>query len=457
MPQQDSLDRIDTYIDEHLEETIAKLARLVGQPSVAAQNLGITECADLVATMLREHGHKAEIMPSGGNPVVYGENCGRGGRTLLFYCHYDVQPAEPFELWDSPPFELTRRGDRLYGRGIGDDKGHLTARMAAAEAVQAVLGDLPCNIKFIIEGEEEIGSDNLPPFIEQHQGRLAADACVWEFGSVDYDGAPMQYLGMRGICYVELSVRTINRDAHSGMAGSILANAAWRLAWALNTLKDQNEHILVPHHYDSVVPPTARDLELLAALPDHSADILKLYDAKGFLKGMTGGPEFRRAEVFEPTCTICGLSSGYEGPGSKTVLPATAMAKVDFRLVPNQTPEEVLANLRSHLDLHGFNDIEITYLGGGRPAKTDPDHPFIKLVNDTAEAVYGKKTVVWPMAGGSGPNYPFVHVLNLPVAMAGISYPGGQAHAPNEHIRMDDFVKGIKHTAHIIEAFGRMA
>lgn len=456
MATPDTLARIDAYIDSHMEETIAKLARLVAQPSVAAQNLGIAECADLVASMLREQGHQAEIMPTAGNPVVYGENCGHGGKTLLFYCHYDVQPAEPFELWDSPPFELTRRGDNLYGRGIGDDKGHLVARLAAVEAVQAVLGELPCDLKFIIEGEEEIGSVNLPPFIEQQRQKLAADACVWEFGSVDYDGAPVQYLGMRGICYVELRVRTLNRDAHSGMAGSILANAAWRLVWALNTLKDQNERILIPGHYDSVIPPTERDMELLAALPDHAANILAQFEAQGFLKGMTGGTELRRAEVFEPTCTICGLSSGYEGAGSKTVLPSTAMAKIDFRLAPNQTGDEVIAHLRKHLDAHGFQDIEITYLGGGRPARTDPDHPFIQLVNDTAEEVYGKKTVVWPMAGGSGPNYPFVHVLKLPVAMAGIGYPGGQAHAPNEHIRMNDFVKGIKHTAHIIEAFGRM-
>ncbi len=455
MADGDLLARLDSYIDEHVEDFIQALGRLVAQPSVAAQNAGIAECADLVASLLGEHGHRAEIMPSDGNPVVYGESDGRGERTLLFYLHYDVQPAEPLDLWESPPFTLARRGDRLFARGVGDDKGHIIARLAAASAVRHVMGELPCRIKWIIEGEEEIGSVNLPPFIEKHREKLAADACVWEFGSVDHDGAPVQYLGMRGICYVELSVQTLSRDGHSGMVGSILPNAAWRLVWALSTLKDRQERIQIAGHTDSVRPPSERDLALLAALPDQSTALLEMFGAPGFLNGMVGGPELRRAEVFVPTCTICGLESGYQGAGSKTVLPAAARAKIDFRLVPDQTPEEVLSNLRRHLDAQGFEDIEITYLGGGRPAKCDPDDPFIQLVNRTAEDTYGRPPVIWPMAGGSGPNYPFVHVLNVPVAMAGISYPGGQAHAPNEHIRLDDFVKGIKHTARIIEAFGR--
>jgi acetylornithine deacetylase/succinyl-diaminopimelate desuccinylase-like protein len=452
----ETLAQIDAYIESHMDSTIDALRRLVAQPSVAAQNLGIVECSQLVAEMLRERGHTADIMPSDGNPVVVGRTQGQGDKTLMFYLHYDVQPAEPFELWDSPPWELTQRDGKLFGRGSGDDKGHIITRLAAVEAVRAVMGELPCQLKWVIEGEEEIGSVHLPPFIEQHKDLLAADACVWEFGAIDHNDAPIQYLGMRGICYVELSVQKLNRDAHSGMVGSILANAAWRLVWALNTLKDQNEHILIPGHYDSVVGPSPRDLELLEKLPDQSAEILATFEAEGFLNGMVGGPDLRRQEVFVPTCTIAGLTSGYQGPGSKTIVPAAASAKVDFRLVPDQTPEEVLSNLRKHLDANGFDDIEITYLGGGRPAQTDFDHPFIQLVLDTAEETYGKASVVSPMVGGSGPNYPFVHVLGLPVAMAGISYPHGAAHSPNEHIRIDDFVKGIKHTARIIEAYGRM-
>ncbi|MEW5988844.1 MAG: M20/M25/M40 family metallo-hydrolase, partial [Chloroflexota bacterium] len=415
------LSQIDTYIDQHLDNFVADLARLCNQPSVSAQNLGIQECAQLVATMLQEKGYEAEVLPTAGHPIVFGEarrsSEGAMGlaKTLLFYVHYDVQPPEPLELWESPPFELTRRGDNLYARGAADDKGHVVARLAAVEAVRTILGELPCHVKFVVEGEEELGSPNIGPFIEQHQERLAADACVWEFGGVDHTGASTQYLGMRGICYVELSVATASQDAHSGLAGSIFPNAAWRLVWALNSLKDSQERIQIPGFYDHVRPPSERDLALLAALPEEADVLQAMYGLRGFLKGLTGGVELRRAAVFEPTCTICGLDSGYQGPGSKTVLPAKAAAKVDFRLVPDQTPEEVLAKLRTHLDAQGFEDVAITYLGGTRPARTDPDHPFVELAIATATRVYGRPPVIYPLVGGSGPNHPFIHVLKLPV------------------------------------------
>ena len=361
-----------------------------------------------------------------------------------------------FDLWESPPFELTQRDGKAYGRGIGDDKGHIVTRLAALDAVRAVTGEYPTNIKFVIEGEEEIGSPNLPPFIDKHADKLAADACLWEFGSVDDEDRPIQFLGMRGICYVELVVRTAVRDAHSGMVGSVLENAAWRLTWALSTLKDREEHIRIDGFYDNAHPPTDRDMELLAAIPEEIDFLRERYEVDEFLNGMTGGAEFRKAQVFVPTCTINGIKTGYQDEGAKTVLPAEALAKIDFRLIPDQTPEEVVDQLRTHLDSHGFEDIEIRYLGGGRPARTDPDHPFIKLVDRTAEEAFGKPIVSWPMVGGSGPNYPFVHVLNLPVAMAGISHPDGRAHAPNENIRLDLFNKGIKHSARIMLGFGEM-
>ncbi|MCA9958047.1 MAG: M20/M25/M40 family metallo-hydrolase [Anaerolineales bacterium] len=454
--EQDVLTKIDAYIERTQDYWLEQLARLCAQPSVSAQNYGIAECADLVATMLQEQGFRAEVMPSNGYPVVYGEGNGRSDKTLLFYLHYDVQPPEPLELWDSPPFEMTRKGDTFYARGISDDKGHIIARLAALAAVKEALGELPCNVKFVIEGEEEVGSPNMPAFVEDHQQKLAADACIWEFGGVDYDGNPAQSLGMRGICYVELSVQTAVKDAHSGLGGSIFPNAAWRLVWALNTLKDDNEQILIPGFYDDVVAPSARDLELLQLLPDHAPNLLETYKLKGFLGGVEGGLDLKQQAVFTPTCTICGLNSGYQGVGTKTVLPAKAMAKVDFRLVPNQRPDDIVAKLRAHLDTHGFSDVTVTLLGGGRPAKVDPDHPFVRLANETATAVYGKTPLVEPIVGGSGPNYPFIHVLGLPVVSAGIGYPDSQVHAPNENMRLDYFLKGIQHTARIIEGFARM-
>ncbi len=295
---------------------------------------------------------------------------------------------------------------------------------------------------------------HLHDFVRDHAELLAADACVWEFGGVDHRERPMQYLGLRGICYVELSVETANQDVHSGTGGSIFPNAAWRLVWALNTLKGPDERIRIPGFYDAVRPPSPRDRELMAALPEVSEEYRQRYGLDHFLKGLTGGVELRMAEVFEPTCTICGLTSGYQGPGSKTVLPAQASAKVDFRLVPDQTPEEVLRLLRAHLDAQGFQDVQMTLLGGEAPGRTDPDDPFVKLVVDTSAEVYAEPMQIVPMVGGSGPNHVFLEYLKLPVVTAGVGHPGAQAHAPNENMRLDLYLKGAKHIARIIQAMG---
>ena len=446
--------RINNYLDTHLDKSITELSRLVTQPSVSAQNWGLTECADLVADMLHARGFDIQIITTDGAPVVFGERSGRSDKTLLIYNHYDVQPPEPLDLWDSPPFEPSLREGKLYGRGVADDKGPIVSRLLAIDAMLEQDGELPCNIKFIIEGEEETSSVHLHDFVEHNQELLAADACVWEFGGVDHRETPMQYLGLRGICYVELSVETAKVDTHSGTGGSIFPNAAWRLVWALRSLKGSDGRIRIPGFYDLVKQPSLRDRQFMAELPEVAAEYKERYGVKYFLMGMTGGVDLRIAEVFEPTCTICGLTSGYQGPGSKTVLPARASAKVDFRLVPDQHPLEILDQLRIHLDNQGFDDIQIEYLGGEPPARTDPDDPFVKLVVETAEPVYGHPMQIVPMVGGSGPSYPFVHLLELPVVTAGPGYPGSLAHAPNENLRLDLYLKHAKHMVHILKAFG---
>lgn len=444
---------IDARILETLDYWIDQLGRLCGQPSVSAQHLGIDECADLTATMLREQGYLAEILPTGGNPVVFGEGAGRSDRTLLFYNHYDVQPPEPLDLWETPPFTLTRVGDTLRARGVSDDKGQLITRMAAAAAVRDVLGELPLRLKFMVEGEEEVGSPNIPGAISMYKDKLAADGCIWEFGGVDYSGRPEQTLGMRGLCYVELAVETAALDCHSGLGGSLIPNAAWRLVWALSTIKDVDERICIPGFYRNALPATERDLAYLAAQPDESVNLLETYGVDAFLGGMTGGTELRRAAVFEPTATINGLTSGYQGPGAKTVLPAQASAKIDFRLVPDQTPEEIIPLLRAHLDAEGFGDVAVRYVAGVMPARTDPDHPFVQLSIKAAEDTYGMTPIVEPLIGGSGPMHPFIHVLGLPVVTSGCGYPESRVHAPNENIRIPDFINGIRHTARIITRF----
>jgi acetylornithine deacetylase/succinyl-diaminopimelate desuccinylase-like protein len=449
-----NIEKIEQYLETHMDESIAELSRFCKQPSVAAQNWGLAECARMASDMLKARGFEVELTSTEGAPVVYAERQGRSNKTLLFYNHYDVQPPEPLELWDSPPFEPTLRDGKLFARGVSDDKGHLVSRLFAIDAILAVDGELPCNVKFVVEGEEEVSSIHLKDFVLSHVDQLKADGCIWEFGGVDHREVPIQHLGLRGICYVELSVETAKIDVHSGTGGSIFPNAAWRLVWALNSLKGPDEHIRLPGHYDNVRPPSQRDKELFAALPEVADEYKTRYGIDHFLKGLTGGVELRLAEVFEPTCTICGLTSGYQGEGSKTVLPARASAKVDFRLVPDQTPAQVLAALRTHLDNEGFLDVQVKFLGGEEPARTDPDDPFVALVIETARPVYGQPMQIVPMSGGSGPNHAFVHNLHVPVASAGIGYPGSQGHAPNENIRLDLYLKGARHIARILKEFG---
>jgi acetylornithine deacetylase/succinyl-diaminopimelate desuccinylase-like protein len=445
--------KADAFLASNLDASLRELGRLVAQPSISAQNFGLTECASLVADMLRARGFDAAIHPTAGAPVVVAERKGKSDKTLLFYNHYDVQPPEPLELWESPPFEPQIRDGKMYGRGVSDDKGHLVARLFALDALLAE-GELPCNVKFIVEGEEEAASVNLAKFIHEHTNLLKADACIWEFGGVDHTDTPMQYLGLRGIQYVELTVDLLSTDVHSGTGGSIFPNAAWRLVWALNSLKGADEKILIPGFYNNIQPPSQRDRELFAALPDVADEYKSRYGVPYFLKGIKGGEELKIEEVFSPTCTICGLTSGYQGPGSKTVLPARASAKVDFRLIPDQEPKDILQKLRAHLDSKGFTDVKITDLGGDAPARTDPDDPFIKLVVDAAKDVYEKPMILVPLVGGSGPNHPFVHELGLPVATAGMGYPDTRTHAPNENIRIDLYLKHARHMARVVRKFG---
>lgn len=447
-------ERVDRWIEGAMPDSIAELSRLVAQPSIAAQGVGMPECAALVAGMLERRGFRVEVLPSGGAPVVVAERDGVSDRTLLVYNHYDVQPAEPLESWTSPPFTPQVRDGKLFGRGVSDDKGHLVARLLAIDALLAVRGGLPCRVKFLVEGEEEVGSVHLPAFVRDHRERLAADACLWEFGGIDAHGIPEQYAGLRGICYVELSVQTATMDAHSGVGGSIFPNAAWRLVWALASLKGPDERIRIAGHYDNVKPPTARDRELFAALPDVADEYRETYGIQHFLHGLTGGAELQVAGTFQPTCTICGITTGYQGPGSKTILPARASAKVDFRLVPDQTPQEILGKLRTHLDAHGFGDVQVTFLGGNPAGRTDPDHPFLALVNRTGDELYGKPAAIVPMVGGSGPNHCFVHELGVPIAGAGCGYPGSNVHAPDENVRLDLYQLHARHVARLLSAFG---
>jgi acetylornithine deacetylase/succinyl-diaminopimelate desuccinylase-like protein len=443
---------LDAYVEQHVQEPLQELARLCDQPSISAQGLGIDACARLVAEMLGRRGITTQILETGGHPVVYGEY-GEGDRTLLLYNHYDVQPPEPLDLWDSPPFQTAQRDGKLFARGAADDKGELISRLAAFDAYRAVHGEVPYRLKFLIEGEEEIGSPHLEAFIRNHRDLLAADACVWEAGWTDYEGRLLMYLGLRGCVDVELRLRTLTSDVHSGLS-SAFPNAAWRLVWALGTLKDQHERILIPGFYADVRPPTGRQRDLLAALPFQEEQEKAEHGFTRYAGNLSGQP--LREAVFLPTCTINGVRSGYQGEGSKAIIPAEASCKLDFRLVPDQDPEEVVRKLRAHLDAQGFNDIEVHAKPGERAGLVDPDDPFVQLAVEAARSTYGTEPVVSPLVGGSGPYATFLEHLHTPIVASGVSYLGSLVHAPNEHIRIADWVLGTKHMARILVGFSQL-
>lgn len=445
----------DLFIEKNLSASLRDLGKLIALPSTAADLSALKACARLVGEAFQKRDFEVEVYENGGVPIIVAERKGKSDKTLLFYNHYDVQPPEPLGLWKTPPFEAVLKDGMLFGRGSNDNKGNITNRLLAIDALLAHREELPCTVKFLIEGEEETSSVNFEKFVKNHKAALKADACIWEFGGVDHRDTPMQYLGLRGICYIELEVRTSKRDIHSGLGGSIFPNAAWRLVWALSSFKDENENILIEGFYDDVVLPSQRDKELMAALDETSHDFKERFGIQGFIKGLTNGPPLRIAEVFEPTCTICGLSSGYQGRGLKTIMPAKASAKIDFRLVPNQEPEKILNLVKKHLFEKGFKDIQVKYLGGEAPARTDPDDEFIALLIRNSEAAYGKRMRLVPMTGGSGPNAVVQKALQISIATVGIGYPGGAAHAPNENLRLDLYEKTAKFLVRVIDQFGK--
>jgi len=448
------MQQIYDYIDKHWLEAIEDLKRYCAQPSISAQDAGMEECAALTVELLKGSGISARIIPvDGGVPVVYGELPGDSPYTLLFYNHYDVQPPEPLELWTNPPFEPTIVENKLVARGTSDDKGDIIARLLAIKAFEQTRGRLPISIKFLIEGGEEIGSPNLHQFIEGHQDLLKADACYWEGGRVSWEDRAEIIAGLKGIIGVELRAHGAVRDLHSSI-GTIVPNPAWRLIWALSTLKDTDEHILIEGFYDDVRPPTKTETEAVRALPSDETELRENLEIKGFLKGLTG-VDLNMYSILQPACNINGLISGYTGEGSKTVLPCHARAKLDFRLVPDQRPEDIISKLRKHLDKHGFEDIVLSAAEGENPARTPLDSHFVKIVCDTAREVYGSEPILKPSMTGSGPMFPFIDILGVPVASSGVSNPDSRPHAPDENIRLADFLLAAKHVAAIMERCGK--
>ncbi len=442
-------------IDKTSNSFVEKLQQLCRQPSVSAQNLGLNETADLVVGFLKELGFTVEkFSPTKGSPVVYAELASKTGRkTLIIYNHYDVQPVEPIELWKSPPFSAVIEDGRIWARGASDNKGNIVSRLMAINAFLKTAGDVPCKIKWVIEGQEEIGSPSFSEFITSYKSRLAGDGAIWEFGGLEYDDRPLVTLGLKGMLYVEFKVQTAMRDSHSARA-AVVQNPAWRLVRMLETLQDEDGRILVEGWYDDVKPFTHEELEVIRAMPLEEHSIRDELGVKNFLFGLTGF-EFKKAFYGNPTANIAGIWSGYTGPGHKTVLPSVAHAKMDFRLVPNQDPLKLAEKLRRHLALHGFSDVEVDIQAENPAARTPIDAPIAKIAAKAGREVFHKEPVVLVTSAASGPMHYFTSTLGLPTVAIGCNHPKSNTHAPNENQRIDAFIQGSKWIAQVIEDFSR--
>jgi acetylornithine deacetylase/succinyl-diaminopimelate desuccinylase-like protein len=429
-------------IEREAVELLMGLCRL---PSVSAEGGALAETADFVESLLAESGFTTrQLRADAGPPAVWGELRGASDWTLLFYNHYDVQPVDPIELWDSPPFEPTIRDGNLYARGTADNKAQIALRLATIRA----LGDTPpVTIRWIIEGEEEVASPNFDELIRRHADLLRADGCLWEGGALSLDGRPEIALGVKGVLAVRLDVELLSGDAHSG-AAAVLPSAAWRLVEALATLRDPAGHVLVDGFHDAVRAPTDAQRAAVAEQSEAADDELRgAYGVVDFVDGVHG-EALRERLAFTPTANIAGIHSGYSGPGVKTVLPAQASAWLDFRLVPDQQPDDMLELVRSHLDRRGFTDVEITVLAKADAAVTPPDDPFVVRAVTVAERLTGRPASVFPIVPGS---LPVAASLKRHVGVPGLMVPdnavyyGSAAHAPNEHIRLEDIAPAVRY------------
>ena len=426
------------HVDSHMDELVSDLQMLIRQPSVSAKNEGIEECAVLVQKLLKKSGVKSEILRLKKDvaPIVYGEIKSKQNpkKTLMFYNHYDVQPAEPFDLWDDPPFSGTRKGNKIFGRGATDDKGELITRIKAVEACLKTTGDVPCNIKFVIEGEEETGSAHIEEYLKKYKKKFSCDGVIWEFGYVDAKNRPIIGLGMKGLLFVELSIKESAIDAHSSLA-VLIKNPAWRLIEAIQTLRDSNGKILIKDWYKEVTPFSKKDLELIRKEPFDENVFKKEFGIKSFVgnkKGMTA----KKALVGGATCNIAGFVSGYIGDGAKTVLPGSALVKIDFRLIPKMDPKKQVLRLKNHLKSKGFSDVGIKVYHGEAAARTNSSHPFVSQVKDAADKSFGK-SILNASNSDTCPMYEFVEFLKAHCISIGRTYMFARIHSPNAFARID--------------------
>ena len=441
----DSVRKAWSYAKSNKSKFVSELEELVRQPSVSAQKIGLAECAELVRGKMSSLGLRTLTIPvSGGPDVVYGEIKGaKDARTLVIYNHYDVQPAEPLSEWDSDPFKPVIKKGKLFGRGAGDDKGELVARMNAIESLLNTEGSVRPEIKWIVEGEEEVGSPHLYSFVAKNRNLLKGDGCLWEEGDRTASGTSEVHLGVKGLLYVEFSLKVGRKDQHS-MYGPIAPNPAWRLVNLLKTIKDEKNRILIDGFYDDIAQPTQLEKEFLTKNEFSTENLRRALQIQYLFRERTDAGTVTKL-LYSPSANIAGFGSGYLGDGAKTIVPKEAFVKMDFRLIANMRADDILVKLRKHLRKHGFNDVKLTVYSMEDPARTPVDSYIAQTVIKSSAMAEGKTPNVWPTIAGTGPLSLFTNTLKLPTAMGlGVNYAGAGFHAPNEHVVLDYYHRGIK-------------
>lgn len=440
---------IEAWLAQHDQRLHDDLFEFLRIPSVSARS---EHKADVVRAAQWVHGHLArlgfatETIATSGHPIVLGEwrKASKGAPTVLVYGHYDVQPAEPHELWTSPAFEPTIREGNIYARGSVDDKGQLWLHIAALEAHLAARGTLPVNVILLAEGEEEVGSDNLAPFIERHRERLKCDAVVISDSTMFAPGIPSILSSLRGLAYFEINVTGPNSDLHSGMYGGAVVNPATALARIIASFHDADGRVAIPGFYDAVRPfPDAVRAEM-RALPFDETEFKRHLD----VRALGGEPGFTTLEKLwtRPTCEVNGMLSGYTGEGAKTVLPGASMAKVSCRLVPDQDPAAIHELFDAHVQRVAPAGVTatVTAMHGGKPWRADLAGPLYDAASRALEAAFGRKPVITGEGGSIPVVGDFERLLHAPVLLVGFGLPGENAHAPDEWISQDNFRRGMR-------------
>jgi acetylornithine deacetylase/succinyl-diaminopimelate desuccinylase-like protein len=450
-----SSNKLTIDIDTH--GLISDLQKLIKIPSVSARKQDLEECAKEIVAMMKRIGINSELIyfdddqKNSAPPLVYGEvksKSNPNGKTLLFYNHYDVQPEEPRDLWEYEPFEGKVEGNLIYGRGASDDKGEFVTRLKAIEFFLKQRGDVPMNIKFLIEGEEEIGSKNISKYLKKYNTKFKTDIVIWEFGYIDQEQKPIISLGMKGLLYVELTAQGASRDVHSSLA-VLIENPALRIVQALSTLVDREGNILIKDWFKEVKELSEEESLIIDSEPFDEESFKKEYGISKFINNISG-KRVKKALTSEPTCNIAGLNSGYSGPGAKTITPSKAMVKIDFRLVPNMDPGLQFKRLEKHLVENGFEDIKVTLIHGEAAGRTALDNQYVKIIEKSANEIFGD-SIISISSAGTGPMYDFIDLLKAPCISIGGTYIFSRIHSPNEFAKIDLLEKTTKCMIKIID------